>query len=278
MRRHLFAAAVMVVALAGGARAQGDLYDNPALGSTGALLRNTDKLMADIQRSAVQGLNPYQRQQYENCVAQGGGASDCVTAAQAARDPNQPYDVYSDPALGSTGALLRQADKAIAEGNRFIFAHMSPQERQEYDQCVAQGLGNCMFMAQQHEQDRQFARESQEIDRLSRGCYYDKDQQACDQLQQLQAAIQRRTDAFVARGNAQLFQDHVYGSIGQQQQRLRDRETASQYRMNGWSDEEAAKAARGQGLDDAAAEYQRRSDENYQKAKEWEPPSPYSGR
>ena len=262
---------------AAGAQAQ-DIYDDPALGSVGPMLRQTDKLMGQIQQEAIQFLNPYQRRQYEDCMAQQGGTSSgCLASAQAALDPDA--DPYDNPALGGLGPMLRQTDKLLSSTHSMLVQQMTLQERAEYQQCMAQGIGesNCMFMAQQQEQGRQFDRERRQVDELSQACSGTKDGQACAELDRLQKAMAARTGGMEVETDALTFSQHVGNSIAQQQQRIRDRETASQYRMNGWEYGERAKEARSSGDDDLADQLQRRSDEEYDKAKEWEPPSPYSG-
>jgi hypothetical protein len=196
-----------------------------------------------------------------------------VVAAVAGTGSAQAQDVYDNPALGSLGPLLRETDRLLRETDQMLMNNMTPQQRQEYQDCMAQGFGhpNCMFIAQHNQMMRTFDRERAEVDRLAAGCYQGGDQRACEQLDRLMASIQDRAARAELQTRAAEHRSRVQRETRETQQRIWDREAASRHRMQGWRYENAAKEAYARGDRWRANELWYRAEQEYARARQYQP-------
>lgn len=187
------------------------------------------------------------------------------------------YDPATDPNLRwyqqNIAPMMRDAYRGFQEGMRGWEQSLTPQQQRSYRDCLSQGIdaGNCQFLAQQNQFMAKGMQEQAQIQELGGLCYSNGDQEACQRLEELMASIQARGNWADLMGQNFQFQGRVSQGVRRSQQQIRDRETASQYRMNGWRYENAARQAEAGGDRDTARQMRYRAEQEYAKAREYQP-------
>jgi hypothetical protein len=144
-----------------------------------------------------------------------------------------------------------------------------------YDECVRTGASpsNCSFMAGLNRQMSTLNDDLREIERLGDLCHRRGQRAACRDLDALMARSAAAAARAEVMGNAAAASGRIFNGVRASEQRVQDRQTASQYRMEGWRHEQAASRADAAGHRRAADQHRYEANRKYGRAQEYQPRS-----
>jgi hypothetical protein len=186
------------------------------------------------------------------------------------------YDPNTDPNMIWWRQNIRphlEAMRPIQEDlHRQFQASLTPQQRQQYQQCLAQGTteANCRFMVQQNQGMERLHADLAALDRAMRVCQRG-DRRACAQAEEIQERYRRLGRFAELQGQVEGFRARQSQDMRRHEQAMRDRETAGRYRMEGWRHDNRRKEAEGRRDHEAAEWHRREADRAYGRAREYQP-------